>query len=230
MNNLTPRAQAVLAQAKTIANDVCNDFIGTEHILVALAKADGEAIGIDWKLAASLLPKGLSGLVRTFIPYTPRVKKILAYAGRLSKEYGYSYVCVDAILLAMLSETAGVGDQLTSNQILLKLGIHPQTLKNKVEKRFREKHDQEGEHPVKVQHTDNPCAEVYAGTCKLKEVEPGTPWKKALGKTIESIEISEVKHSRHTLMLNGCESGGVENTRYIRIKFTDGTHIVHKEK
>src|SRR2546430_10611178 len=63
---------------------------------------------------------GLGASQRTFgkIPYTPRVKKVLALAAKERKELNHTYVGTEHILLGLLREGDGV-----AARVLKKLGV-----------------------------------------------------------------------------------------------------------
>ena len=119
MNNFTPRAQQVLALARKEADRFHHNYVGTEHILLGLIKlGQGVAVsvlqkmGLDLETVRSAVEKqvgsGPEGKASGSIPYTPRVKKVLALAGREAKALNHSYVGTEHILLGLLREGEGV--------------------------------------------------------------------------------------------------------------------------
>src|SRR5690349_1543541 len=93
MNNFTPRAQQVLALARKEADRFHHNYVGTEHILLGLIKlGQGVAVsvlqkmGLDLETVRAAVEKqvgtGQETRAQNSIPYTPRVKKVLALAGR----------------------------------------------------------------------------------------------------------------------------------------------------
>src|SRR5688572_4117017 len=91
MSNFTPRAQQVLALARTEADRFNHNFVGTEHVLLGLTKlGQGVAVNVLNKVGLDLdtVRKEIEKLVGTGpdqkmlgnIPYTPRVKKVLSLA------------------------------------------------------------------------------------------------------------------------------------------------------
>ena len=119
MNNFTPRAQQVLSLARKEADRFHHNYVGTEHILLGLIKlGQGVAVsvlqkmGLDLETVRSAVEKqvgtGQESKAQGSIPYTPRVKKVLALAGKEAKALNHSYVGTEHILLGLLREGEGV--------------------------------------------------------------------------------------------------------------------------
>ena len=119
MNNFTPRAQQVLALARKEADRFHHNYVGTEHILLGLIKlGQGVAVsvlqkmGLDLETVRNAVEKqvgtGTETKTQGSIPYTPRVKKVLALAGKEAKALSHSYVGTEHILLGLLREGEGV--------------------------------------------------------------------------------------------------------------------------
>ena len=93
MNNFTPRAQQVLALARKEADRFNHNYVGTEHLLLGLIKlGQGVAVNVLQKMGLDLetvrmevekqVGTGPETKMVGNIPYTPRVKKVLALAGK----------------------------------------------------------------------------------------------------------------------------------------------------
>jgi len=119
MNNFTPRAQQVLALARKEADRFNHNYVGTEHLLLGLIKlGQGVAVNVLQKMDLNLetvrmeveKQVGTGGDQKMVgnIPYTPRVKKVLALAGKEAKALNHSYVGTEHILLGLLREGEGV--------------------------------------------------------------------------------------------------------------------------
>src|SRR5476649_2945462 len=119
MNNFTPRAQQVLALARKEADRFHHNYVGTEHLLLGLIKlGQGVAVGVLQKMGLDLeavrnavekqVGTGTETKVPAGIPYTPRVKKVLALAGREAKQLNHTYVGTEHLLLGLLREGEGV--------------------------------------------------------------------------------------------------------------------------
>jgi ATP-dependent Clp protease ATP-binding subunit ClpC len=119
MNNFTPRAQQVLALARKEADRFHHNYVGTEHVLLGLIKlGQGVAVSVLQKMGLDLetvrgavekqVGTGQETKIQGSIPYTPRVKKVLALAGKEAKALNHSYVGTEHILLGLLREGEGV--------------------------------------------------------------------------------------------------------------------------
>ena len=122
MNNFTPRAQQVLALARKEADRFHHNFVGTEHLLLGLINlGQGVAVnvlqnmGLDLVTVRSAVEKqvgmGQKAKPTGNIPFTPRVKKVLALASKEAKNLNHSYVGTEHILLGLLREGEGVAAQ-----------------------------------------------------------------------------------------------------------------------
>ncbi len=119
MNNFTPRAQQVLALARKEADRFHHNYVGTEHLLLGLINlGQGVAVnvlqkmGLDLQTVRTAVEKqvgtGPESKPSGNIPYTPRVKKVLALSGKEAKTLNHSYVGTEHILLGLLREGEGV--------------------------------------------------------------------------------------------------------------------------
>ena len=119
MNNFTPRAQQVLALARKEADRFHHNYVGTEHLLLGLINlGQGVAVNVLQKMGLDLetvrtavekqVGSGPEAKPSGNIPYTPRVKKVLALAGKEAKALNHSYVGTEHILLGLLREGEGV--------------------------------------------------------------------------------------------------------------------------
>src|SRR5437773_5225195 len=96
VGNFTPRAQQSLALARKEAMRFNHNFVGTEHVLLGLiALGQGTAVtvlqkmGLDLEMVRLEVEKqvgtGPDQKMIGHIPYTPRVKKVLALAAKEAK-------------------------------------------------------------------------------------------------------------------------------------------------
>ncbi|MBP83748.1 MAG: NDP-hexose 4-ketoreductase [Verrucomicrobiales bacterium] len=126
MNNFTPRAQQVLALARKEADRFNHNYVGTEHLLLGLIKlGQGVAVNVLQKMNLDLetvrlevekqVGNGPETKMVGNIPYTPRVKKVLALAGKEAKALNHSYVGTEHILLGLLREGDGVAARVLKN-------------------------------------------------------------------------------------------------------------------
>src|SRR5438034_892086 len=124
--NFTPRAQQVLALARREADRFRHNFVGTEHLLLGLIRlGQGTAVAVLGKMGLDLeavrlevekqVGTGPDQKESGFIPYTPRVKKVLALAAKESKALNHTYVGTEHILLGLLREGDGVAARVLTN-------------------------------------------------------------------------------------------------------------------
>ncbi len=136
VNDFTPRAQMVLAGARKEALRFHHDYVGTEHLLLALIRIDrGVAANIFTNLG--LEPDSVRGEVEkqldegpkqkpTFkTPFTPHVKKALALAAREAKTMSHREVGTGHLLLGLLIVGEGVAAQALKN-----LGVQADRMRN----------------------------------------------------------------------------------------------------
>ena len=138
MNNFTPRAQQVLALARKEAERFNHNYVGTEHLLLGLIKlGQGVAVnvlqkmGLDLEIVRKEVEKHVGPQPETKmignIPYTPRVKKVLALAGKEAQALHHSYVGTEHILLGLLREGEGV-----AARVLKSLEVDPARTRNEI--------------------------------------------------------------------------------------------------
>lgn len=142
LRNLTPRAQHVLKLSRQEASRHNHNFVGTEHLLLAMiALGQGGAfdvlkkIGLDLEIVRSEVEKNIAvgpdqKLIGN-IPYTPRVKKILGLAANEASTLNHKCIGTEHILMGMIREGDGV-----AARVLFNLGLNPErTRKQIVEER-----------------------------------------------------------------------------------------------
>ena len=127
--NFTPRAQQVLALAREEADRMNHNFVGTEHLLLGLiVLGQGVAVNVLRRKGVNL--ERMRGEIKGFvgvgpdqkiignIPYTPRVKKVLALAAKEMRALNHTYLGTEHILLGLLSEGDGV-----AGRVLQSVGV-----------------------------------------------------------------------------------------------------------
>ncbi len=116
----TPRAQQVLVHSSREADRLNHNFVGTEHLLLGMISfGQGTAVtalrkmGVDLEAArlevAKQVGTGPAEKMIGNIPYTPRVKKVLALAAKEAKYLNHTYIGTEHILLGLLREGDGMG-------------------------------------------------------------------------------------------------------------------------
>ncbi|MBC8096617.1 MAG: ATP-dependent Clp protease ATP-binding subunit [Akkermansiaceae bacterium] len=188
MNNFTPRAQQVLALARKEADRFNHNFVGTEHLLLGLIKlGQGVAVNVLQKMGLDLetvrmevekqVGTGPDQKMIGNIPYTPRVKKVLALASKEAKALNHTYVGTEHILLGLLREGDGVAARVLKN---LEVDIEQtrQEILKELDPNFAVQEEQaSGENPEKPAPS--------GGAEKKGEVK--TPALKAFGRDLTEI-------------------------------------------
>ena len=112
--------------ARKEADRFNHNYVGTEHLLLGLIKlGQGVAVNVLQKMGLDLetvrmevekqVGSGPETKMVGNIPYTPRVKKVLALAGNEAKSLNHSYVGTEHILLGLLREGEGVAARVLKN-------------------------------------------------------------------------------------------------------------------
>jgi len=190
MNNFTPRAQQVLSLARKEADRFNHNYVGTEHLLLGLIKlGQGVAVNVLQKLGLDLesvrmevekqVGSGPETKMVGNIPYTPRVKKVLALAGKEAKALNHSYVGTEHILLGLLREGEGV-----AARVLKTLGIDIERARNEILKELDPNFsgpESEGGEP-ESESSSQPEGEGGAGRKEVK-----TPALRAFGRDLTEL-------------------------------------------
>ena len=123
----TDRARRVIVLAQEEARKLNHNYIGTEHILLALLyEGEGvaakalESLGISLdavrQRVEEIIGRGQE-VPSGHIPFTPRAKKVLELSLRESVQLGHDYIGTEHTLLGLIREGDGV-----AAQVLVKLG------------------------------------------------------------------------------------------------------------
>jgi ATP-dependent Clp protease ATP-binding subunit ClpC len=171
MNNFTPRAQQVLQLARKEADRFNHNYVGTEHLLLGLIKlGQGVAVNVLQKMGLDLetvrmevekqVGSGPETKIVGNIPYTPRVKKVLALAGKEAKALNHSYVGTEHILLGLLREGEGV-----AARVLKSLEIDIERTRNEILKEldpnFTPSETEEGGEPTSKKDVKTPALRAF---------------------------------------------------------------------
>lgn len=122
----TERGRKVIIYAKEEAEKRQNDYLGTEHLLLALLREeDGLPIAILKKMGLTVeelrmeiernLPAGMNLLTFGDIPFTPRVKKVLELAVEEARLLGHNYIGSEHLLLGLVREDEGIAGKILRN-------------------------------------------------------------------------------------------------------------------
>ena len=132
-NRFTKKAQKVLNDAQEIAKELGHNYVGTEHLLVALIRDSGvasevlRANGVEEQKILDLIDETISSesgvLVADEGRFTPRTQKILNAAGEEADRLGISEAGTEHLLIALLKETDCIAVRLLNTK-----GINVQKL------------------------------------------------------------------------------------------------------
>ncbi len=122
----TERGRKVIIYAKEEAEKRQNDYLGTEHLLLAIIKEeDGLPIAILKRMGITPeeirmeiernLPRGTNLMTFGDIPFTPRAKKVLELAVEEARLLGHNYIGSEHILLGLVREEEGIGGKILRN-------------------------------------------------------------------------------------------------------------------
>jgi len=192
MSNFTPRAQQVLALARKEADRFNHNFVGTEHLLLGLIKlGQGVAVNVLQKMGMDLetvrmevekqVGTGPDQKMIGNIPYTPRVKKVLALAAKEAKALNHTYVGTEHILLGLLREGDGVAARVLKNLDVDIEQTRQEILKELDPNFAAQEEGQPGAPTAGAEGADKPAA----GADKKGEVK--TPALKAFGRDLTEI-------------------------------------------
>ena len=194
MNNFTPRAQQVLALARKEADRFNHNYVGTEHILLGLIKlGQGVAVNVLQKMGLDLetvrmevekqVGTGPDTKVTGNIPYTPRVKKVLALASKEAKALHHSYVGTEHILLGLLREGDGV-----AARVLKSLEVDIERARQEVLKELDPNFEEGGEPAGGMEESSagNTEAAASAGSSGARK-DIKTPALKAFGRDLTEL-------------------------------------------
>ncbi len=122
----TERGRKVIIFAKEEAEKRQNDYLGTEHLLLAiLREEDGLPVAILKKMGLTIeelrmeiernLPAGMNLLSFGDIPFTPRAKKVLELAVEEARLLGHNYIGSEHLLLGLIREDEGIAGKILRN-------------------------------------------------------------------------------------------------------------------
>ena len=141
MGDLTPRAQQALALSKRVAIELKANSVGSEHLLIGIIQlGQGVAVNALLRLGVDLVTirseveeeskkknSDETAKGENEITHTPRLKKIIALAGKEAKEMNHSYVGTEHLLLGILRDDGGL-----ASKILKKLDIDLKSCRNEI--------------------------------------------------------------------------------------------------
>ena len=130
--NFTEGVRKVLAMAREEAVRLHHEYVGTEHMLLAmlghdegmgmsvLSALDADTDALREQIETTVKVGKATSLTGPDLPYTNRAKIVLEMAMKEARELGHSYVGSEHLLLGLLREEKGIAAQvLTSSGVTL---------------------------------------------------------------------------------------------------------------
>lgn len=192
MNNFTPRAQQVLALSRKEAERFNHNYVGTEHLLLGLIKlGQGVAVNVLERMGLDLdsvrievekqVGSGPDAATSGNIPYTPRVKKVLALANKEAQHLNHSYVGTEHLLLGLLREGDGVAARVLSS-LDVDIASTRQEVLAEIDPNFSPSDDDDGEFEIEEDLGEAGATEGKGGK---------TPALKAFGRDLTKLAKAE---------------------------------------
>lgn len=150
----TERGRKIIIYAKEEAERRNNDYLGTEHLLLALLRdKDSIPVNILRKMGLSIdelyyeiernLPAGSNLITFGEIPFTPGAKKVLEYAIEEARLLGHNYIGSEHLLLGLIREGEGMAGKILRNLGANLLGARQLTINLTIKPQFHQSHQRE---------------------------------------------------------------------------------------
>ncbi len=154
----TAGAQKVVLIAQDEAKKLNHDYVGTEHLLLGLAAAEGEisskilsALGANYgaiKLEIEqLIGVGDNLVMLAEVPFTPRAKKVLEHSFEEAQMLESQFIGTEHILMGITAEDEGVAAKILSNLHITRDMVRSIVLKA-IKEQGPKKEEPAGEQPV----------------------------------------------------------------------------------
>jgi len=137
LERYTRRARRVLDHAETLAHSLRHNYIGTEHLLLALFdEPEGIAAKVLIELGTDRASVSHEVLQRTTrgnapatatLPMTPRAMAVLAAAAAQAFELGHNYIGTEHLLLGLFAD----GESMAA-QVLATLGVERDQVRGRI--------------------------------------------------------------------------------------------------
>jgi ATP-dependent Clp protease ATP-binding subunit ClpC len=193
--NFTERVRRVLHVARQEAHALHHEYVGSEHMLLALI-AEGEGVAtavlqtmdVDLqKLRDNVLMAVKSGSAAQAtgpdLPYTSRAKKVLELSMSEARELSHGYVGTEHLLLALIREERGI-----AAQMLVAAGASLPKVRAEVVRLLgtvpEERRQRSGENSSAQQKVSKPVASIEV----LVQFSDGTQEKRVFTSTAAAME------------------------------------------
>lgn len=150
----TERGRKIIIYAKEEAERRNNDYLGTEHLLLAIMRdKDSIPVNILKKMGLSIeelsyevernLPVGSNLITFGEIPFTPRAKKVLELAIEEARLLGHNYIGSEHLLLGLIREDEGIAGKILRNLGANLLGARQLTINMTIKPQFHQNQQKE---------------------------------------------------------------------------------------
>ena len=143
LDRFTDRARKVMSMAKQEALDLHTNKVGTEHLLLALAKEDEgiaaealRSLDISYddimdtlKEVQTTVPEPSEETEAAKLAFTPLVISVMERSFRVARENNQTYVSTEHLLIGIVEEGNGM-----AMDILMRLGVSSASIKKAIEK------------------------------------------------------------------------------------------------
>jgi hypothetical protein len=173
----TDQARRVIVVAQEAARDLGHDYIGTEHILIGLARSGDSVAGevlASFGITADSVAEEVEREVGRgkheesgHIPFTPEAKKTLELSLREALQLGHSYIGTEHVLLGLVREGGSAGAR-----VLRQRGADVETVRGRVMARLTARTGGGGERLATPRITPRAAARWPGGTPELQRVVP----------------------------------------------------------
>lgn len=142
---LTPRMERVLKMSQQVARDYEQDYVGTEHLLLAIIQ---ESTGVGSAILSEnniTLPKAKAAVDKLIkksledtwvfgrLPGTPHFRNVMAVAIEEARQLESKVVCTEHLLLALAKEDGSV-----AQAALHELGVKSGTIRAAITRRLED--------------------------------------------------------------------------------------------
>ncbi len=174
----TERGRKIIIYSKEEAEKRGNDYLGTEHLLLAiLREEDGIPVAILKKMGLSIeeirfevernLPVGSNLLTLGDIPFTPRAKKVIELTIEEARLLGHNYIGSEHLLLGIIREDEGIAGKILRNLGANLLGARQLTINLTVKPQYQQQNQQ----PKERRRSNTPALDEFGRDLTLFAVE-----------------------------------------------------------
>jgi ATP-dependent Clp protease ATP-binding subunit ClpA len=137
----TERLREVMRQAGRQARRLDHEYVGTEHLLLALIEDSGGGTAVSVLRTLGVDPNQIHQEIEKFVQvgpsitnafpltWTPRARKVIEYALAEAQHMGQQHVRTEHLLLGLLREQEGL-----AAQVLLNLGVRMDAVRREVQR------------------------------------------------------------------------------------------------